>query len=295
MRAILIRVGADGTDRGGNWIAPVDPDSGRFVYIPIPENTVAFHPGCERRFDEVADPLFGFLAEHGANARYWRTRMDAKRGQPMHLDPDYEHLTYGDLGDVRGRDLRDFKPDDLMVFYSAFKPIRPADDLVYAVVGVYVVDEIVFAPAVEEARRGENAHTRKADRAPRDIVVRARPHDPGLAHAARPNLVRDPRLARSRPGAWVTDSAAARGSSPRVVRRWLHRWDSAGLRSGFSLAFGWLRGWQFPGAPLGAASVIARHSLGDSLAIRWAFDGVLMDFRWTAHGRNGVQRWPNAG
>lgn len=93
----------------------------------------------------------------------------------MHLDPDYEHLTYGDLGDARGRDLRDFKPNDLMVFYSAFKPILPADDLVYAVVGVYVVDEIVFAPAVEDSRRGENAHTRKADRAPRDIVVRARP------------------------------------------------------------------------------------------------------------------------
>ncbi len=175
MRAILIRTGADGTDGGGNWVAPVDPDSGRFVYIPIPENSVAFHPGCERRFDEVADPLMGFLLEHRANARYWRSRMDAKRGRPMHLDPDYEHLTYGDVGDVRGRDLRDFKPDDLMVFYSAFKPIRPADDLVYAVVGVYVVDEVVFAPSVEDARRGENAHTRKADRAPRDIVVRARP------------------------------------------------------------------------------------------------------------------------
>lgn len=175
MRAILIRVGADKSDGGGNWLAPVDPDSGRFVYVPIPEKAFDFHPGCERRFDEVADPLMGFLSEHRAPAGYWRSRMEAKRGQPMHLDPDYEHLTYGDLGDVRGRDLRNFEPDDLIVFYSAFKPIRAAVSLVYAVVGVYVVDEIVFAPSVEDARRRENAHTRKADRAPRDIVVRARP------------------------------------------------------------------------------------------------------------------------
>jgi hypothetical protein len=175
MRAILIRVGADGTDGGGNWVAPVDPDSGRFVYVPIPESKVAFHPGCERRFDEVAEPLMEFLAAHSAPARYWQTRMEAKRGEPMHLDPDYEHLTYGDSGDARGRDLRGFQPGDLMVFYSALKSVSPAADLVYAVVGVYVVDEIVFAPSVEDARRLENAHTRKAVLAPRDIVVRARP------------------------------------------------------------------------------------------------------------------------
>lgn len=173
MRAILIRVGADGSNGGGNWRAPVEPDTGWFVYVPIPESAALFHPGCERRFDEAADPLRDFLAEHGATARYWRTRVDSKRGQPMHLDPDYEHLTYGDRGDARGRDLRGFERDDLMVFYSAFKPIRPADELVYAVVGVFIVDEIVFAPSVEDARRHENAHTRVADRAPRDIVVRA--------------------------------------------------------------------------------------------------------------------------
>ncbi len=172
-KAILIRVGADSTDGGGNWRGPVDTESGRFAYIPIPENKVAFHPGCERRFDEVADPLMDFLSEHSAPIGFWRRRIDAKLGQPMHLDPDYEHLTYGDVGDVRGRDLRDFEPDDLIVFYSGLQPMRDADELVYAVVGVFVVDEIVLAPTVVDSRRGENAHTRKKDRAPRDIVVRA--------------------------------------------------------------------------------------------------------------------------
>ena len=164
----------DGTDGGGNWLAPVDPEDAALAYVPIPENTTAFHPGCERRFDEVADPLLGFLAACRAPAGYWQRRIEQKRGQPMHLDPDYEHLTYGDLGDVRGRDLRDFKRDDVIVFYSGLKSTCGADTLVYAVVGLYFVDEIVLAPAVEDVRRGENAHTRKANRAPQDIVVRAR-------------------------------------------------------------------------------------------------------------------------
>ncbi len=175
MKAILIRVGADGTDGGGNWLGPVDSESGRFVYIPIPERAVEFHPDCERRFDEVVDPLTEFLSEHRVDPDYWQRRMQPKLGRPMHLDPDYEHLTYGDWGDARGRDLRHFESDDLIVFYSGLRPIHPAQDLVYAVVGVYVVDEIVMAPSVDAARRGENAHTRKAHRAPGDIVVRARP------------------------------------------------------------------------------------------------------------------------
>lgn len=174
MRAILIRVGADKTAGGGGWSAPVDAGSGRFVYIPIPERTTDFHLGCERRYDEVCDPLLDFLAEHRADGQYWRRRVHGKRGLPMHLDPDYEHLTYGDRGSVRGRDLRGFGRDDLMVFYSSFRPIGSADRLVYAVVGVFVVDEVVKAPSVEHTRRHENAHTRKAQVSEDDIVVRAR-------------------------------------------------------------------------------------------------------------------------
>ncbi len=184
MRAILIRVGADGTPDGGEWNAPVHRESGRFVYMPIIEDTVAFHPGCERRFDEAIDPLMQFLSDHlapdiylcGKRKRSWKRDAASKRGQPMHLDPDYQHLTYGDNGAKRGSELRDFKPNDLIVFYSGLKAIPTAHDLVYALVGVYVVDEVVkSALLVESSRRGENAHTRKATMHPTDIVVRARP------------------------------------------------------------------------------------------------------------------------
>ncbi len=180
MRAILIRVGADGTHDGGEWNAPVHRESGRFVYISIIEDTVAFHHGCERRFDEVADPLLAFLREHREPAAYWTRRIDAKRGHPMHLDPDYEHLTYGDNGDKRGSALREFASGDLILFYSGLEAIPAADELVYALVGVYVIDEVVkSAPLVELSRRAENAHTCKAAIHPADIGVRARPEVSG--------------------------------------------------------------------------------------------------------------------
>ena len=40
---------------------------------------------------------------------------------------------------------------------------------------MYVVDEVIEAPKVDDARRRENAHTRKAVLAEHDIIVRARP------------------------------------------------------------------------------------------------------------------------
>ena len=176
MKAILIRVGADGTPDGGKWNAPVHTESGRFVYIPITEDTVPFHPECERRFDEVAEPLMRFLREHGEPSASWQRRLQAKRGHPMHLDPDYEHLTYGDNGAKRGSTLREFRGGDLILFYSGLKAVPSANDLIYALVGVYIIDEVVkSAPLVEASRRHENAHTRKANVNPADIVVRARP------------------------------------------------------------------------------------------------------------------------
>jgi hypothetical protein len=39
MRAFLVRVAIDSTY--GHWNGPVDPQTGRFVYMPIPE---AMHP-----------------------------------------------------------------------------------------------------------------------------------------------------------------------------------------------------------------------------------------------------------
>ena len=57
MEAILIRVGVDQTYE--QWNAPVDPESGHFVYVPIPEKRASL-PGLERSYREVLPSLQRF-------------------------------------------------------------------------------------------------------------------------------------------------------------------------------------------------------------------------------------------
>ena len=66
--------------------------------------------------------------------------------------------------------------DLLVVFYSGLRPICPMKDrLIYALVGLYVVRDVVPAPNVPGNLRHENAHTRKKKIGKHDIVVRAKP------------------------------------------------------------------------------------------------------------------------
>jgi hypothetical protein len=66
------------------------------------------------------------------------------------------------------------------VFYAKLRAIDPnATQLIYAVVGLFVVDEVVAAADVPPKRYNENAHTRKRKRGDSDIVVRALPGQSG--------------------------------------------------------------------------------------------------------------------
>ena len=175
MQGILVRTGVDHSY--GGWNAPVDPSSGRFVYVPIPEGDhVEYHQGCERRYAEIEPALHSFADSAGCdlfdNLRYPPELLEGS----MHLDPDYEHLTYGDVGDRRGSEIKSLREDDILVFYSGMRPCIPAEDrLVYAIVGLFVVEEVVDAADVPPHRIHENAHTRKLECGASDIVVRAKP------------------------------------------------------------------------------------------------------------------------
>ena len=59
----------------------------------------------------------------------------------MHLDPDFEWLTYGDNGDKRGAGIKHLSEGDLLVFYAGLKPVRASGKLIYGLVGLYVVDK----------------------------------------------------------------------------------------------------------------------------------------------------------
>lgn len=174
MKGLLVRIGVD--QAYGGWNAPVDAE-GRFVYVPIPEKRgTPFHPGLERRYGELLPALQRFCAEHDCDLcgdlRFPQDLLD----HSMHLDPDFECLTYGDEGARRGAAMVNLVDGDLLIFYAGLRPIHCCEDrLIYALLGMYVVQEVVSVGGVPPHRWYENAHVRKAKRSETDIVVRAKP------------------------------------------------------------------------------------------------------------------------
>jgi len=159
---LLIRVGIDSTD--GCWNAPMRLATGEFAYISITDSK-PMRAGMVRRYDEFVPVL----------KRFGDQLPSPLLGRATHLDPDFDHLTYGDQGQ-RGKRIQSLLSDgDLLAFFAALRPVDgPQRPLVYALIGMYVVDEIVLARSIQRSRWGENAHTRRVP-GQGDIVVRARP------------------------------------------------------------------------------------------------------------------------
>jgi len=173
MKAILVRIGVDHSY--GRWNAPADPATRRFLYVPIPEKPgTRFHPGCKHVYSDLLPSIERFAADYSLDAvadLRWPQLLERRA---MHLDPDFDHLTYGDVGNRRGSHIREMDRGDLIVFYAGLRSLRRQDrQLIYALVGLYVVDEVVSVADVAERRWNENAHTRKTKRGAFDIVVRA--------------------------------------------------------------------------------------------------------------------------
>lgn len=160
MKGLLVRVGIDSTD--GAWNAPMQRKSGLFAYVTITENK-PLRSGLVRYFDEFSPVV----------ARFGTKLPDPLLGQPTHLDPDFDWLTYGDQGQ-RGHRIASLESGDLLAFFASLRPIDDANaGLVYAIIGLYIIDELLPARTVPPARWEENAHTRR-ELGPDDIVVRAR-------------------------------------------------------------------------------------------------------------------------
>ncbi len=214
MRAVLVRIGVD--QAYGKWNAPVDPASCQFVYLPIPESGgTAFHPNLERRYAEFLPELENFCTAHNCHLDDDLRFPSRLRQRSVHHDPDFRELTYGDDGARRGRMIKEMTSGDLIVFYAGLRPISPcAHKLVYALVGLYVVDEIVRVDAVPQKRWHQNAHTRKSTRGAADIIVRAERGQSG-------------RLERCIPiGEW-------RDRSYRVTPALLEAWGGLSVKDGF--------------------------------------------------------------
>jgi hypothetical protein len=171
VKGYLVRIGVDHSY--GQWNAPVDPSSSAFVYIPIPDNAQKrYAPDLERKYQEFVKPLAEF-AQRFSHARKAKVTLPSVLLQTkLHLDPDFEYLTYGDNGTKRGAGLAKLERNDLVAFYAGLRPITNQEGLFYALIGILVVDRVVQAQEVEAARRKENAHTRWSCISEKDIVIR---------------------------------------------------------------------------------------------------------------------------
>ena len=202
MRALLVRVGADGTDAGGGWNGPVDRSTGAFAYVPILEPE-PLRPGHETPFVRWAEPV----------ERLGARLPERLRGRNAHADPDFGRLTYGDRRE-RGRQIREkLGAGDLLVFYAGLRDVGDGR-LVYALIGRLTVDTIVPAREVPHERYAENAHTRRREIGETDVVVLGRRGASGRFDRA-------------------LEFAGYRAGAYRVFPELLARWGGLGVRDGY--------------------------------------------------------------
>ncbi len=127
MNGALVRVGIDSTKRYGGWNAPVDERTGHFVFVPITDSTYnptdSYAPGGQRKYDEVLPVLHRFSIEYG-EPRHQGFSLPARlHGQSMHLDPDFQELTYGDDA-KRGSCFSGASELDFAGFYSSLRSLQ---------------------------------------------------------------------------------------------------------------------------------------------------------------------------
>jgi hypothetical protein len=199
LKALLVRVGIDSSD-DGHWNAPVDSASRNFIYVPIAE-TKPLRNGLERFYDELRSALTALQQSLPAHLV----------GRRMHLDPDFDSLTYGDQG-RRAKRIHELGRGDLLVFYASLRDIE-SGNLVYAQIGLMVIEKIVRAVDVTENLWSRNAHTRRIP-GTTDIVVRAMSEGSG-------------RLERCIPIGEYRDRAH------RVTRPLLEMWGGLSVKDGY--------------------------------------------------------------
>jgi Nucleotide modification associated domain 3 len=168
VNGLLVRVGADRSVAGGFWNGPVNTQARKFAYVAIPE-THTVYVGMEKPYSALAPVLSTF----GVSLPLHLV------AQHMHLDPDFEYLTYGDQGE-RAQQLARLSAGDLIIFYASLFDVAGGASLVFAIIGGFVVEEFVLAADVPINCRHINAHSRRVLPAgTSDLIVRGRPGQSG--------------------------------------------------------------------------------------------------------------------
>jgi hypothetical protein len=214
---LLYRVGID-CDSGG-WNAPCRKD-GAFCYVPISEDDPRGN-----HFDHVYEEFSPFVAALGG---VWPNKLTG----PCHLDPDFCHLTYGDVGS-RAKRIREFiLPGSFIVFWAGLRWIDgpKKGDLVCSIIGFFRVSHVLRAVDVSRLDTHRNAHTRRPSPSDDDIVVFADPSDSGRlrrhlpigdfrdrAQRIFPNLLTEWGGLQGRTGELLQDGYIQRSGNPPIL------------------------------------------------------------------------------
>lgn len=153
MHVALLGIGADSTN-----VTPTPRvhDDGRFEYIPIPESQGP--DGTTETLTFGAAPLrnaSGTMADYLETIRPVWGEDDRLRGNdlaewPLHHDPNFDALTYGETNS-RGaytKILRDLDPGDVVAFYTGLQR-NPGGPRHRYVIGHFTVNEVVDCQRIE--------------------------------------------------------------------------------------------------------------------------------------------------
>jgi hypothetical protein len=156
MKGYLVRVGIDLTPESGGWIAPVDPQTHEFAYVPIIENETKGRKRIRSSYEIFCDQ---FVRPCQKLSKELPSRL---RNRYFHLDPDFRFLTYGDEGN-KGKQLENLAEGDILAFWAGLSPAKARPrELIYALIGLYVVaKKQTYAKNIHPKDWYKNAHTRR--------------------------------------------------------------------------------------------------------------------------------------
>ena len=162
MTVLLIGVGADSTNTRPT--PPVYPDD-RFEYVPIPDSQVSTEDSCYgnttlRHRDCALAEYFDRVYRNGR----WH---EAFANVPLHHDPNFAALTFGDPKKSRSQLLR-LEPGDLLGFYAGLVREGHSTPIHRYLIGYFTVASVTdfdsLSPADRElalAIHDRNAHLKQ--------------------------------------------------------------------------------------------------------------------------------------
>jgi hypothetical protein len=144
-------------------------DDGGFDYVPIPETArnatveTKTYADVPTRDGTAADYLKRIYPGGGNRA----VEGDALAEFPLHHDPNFEALTYGERRPAYVKRLRKLDDGDAVAFYTGLRDAS-GNTLHRHIIGYFIVDDVVYFEALNDSKarerireHPENAHTKR--------------------------------------------------------------------------------------------------------------------------------------